>query len=162
MAIVVFGFYLVHYTYTYIQTLNFNFHGQALPIFWIVLLCGVGILMFLGGFKSTPKKEKYVDGRGYVVLSATNELEHRALAKEVLGRDLSPNEIVHHINGRRTDNDVRNLCVMDTEKHEHHHSWLKWKKEKTGRYPSIAQQKKALEGEYGGMLLESVQKKSGT
>lgn len=51
---------------------------------------------------------------------------------------------------------------MDSEKHEHHHSWLKWKKEKTGRYPSIAQQKRVLENEYGGMLLESVRKKSGT
>ncbi len=47
---------------------------------------------------------------------------------------------------------------MDREKHEHFHSWLRWKKEKTGKYPPNAKQKEILESEYGGTLLENVRR----
>lgn len=95
--------------------------------------------------------KRYLNSEGYIVIS---ELEHHYVAKQVLGRDLMPNEVVHHINGKKSDNNVKNLCVMDAEKHEHFHSWLIWKKEKSGSYPSINNQKKVLEQEYGGTLLE--------
>lgn len=107
-------------------------------------------------YKALSKKEKYINERGYVVLVAHNELEHRYIAKQLLGRNLKPNEIVHHINGKRADNNVFNLCLMDREKHEHFHSWLRWKKEKIGRYPQFHDQKKILVGEYGGSLLETI------
>lgn len=100
-------------------------------------------------FRST----RYLNKQGYVVLRKTNELEHRAIAIKLLGRELYANEVVHHINGRRDDNHVSNLCLMDRENHELFHSWLRWKKDKSGHYPSIKNQKRILREEYGGTLL---------
>jgi superfamily II DNA helicase RecQ len=91
-----------------------------------------------------------------VVLTRENELEHRYIAKRLLGRELRRNEVVHHINGNKTDNDLRNLCLMDREKHEYFHSWLIWKRKKSGAYPPFREQKRILEEEYGGTLLESL------
>lgn len=99
---------------------------------------------------------KFTNSMGYVVLSENNELEHRFIAMRLLNRELQPNEVVHHINGKKDDNEIKNLCVMDSEKHEYFHSWLVWKKTKSGSYPSINQQKNALENEYGGILLEKI------
>ncbi|MCH2535769.1 MAG: HRDC domain-containing protein [Bdellovibrionales bacterium] len=98
---------------------------------------------------------KYINSNGYIVLKDVNELEHRYKAKRILNRNLYRNEVVHHINGRKTDNSFSNLCVMDSQKHEHFHAWLSWKKQKTGKYPSIKQQKRVLEKEYSGTLLET-------
>lgn len=116
-----------------------------------VVLVAVLLLWLRSILKSRPAK--HTDSRGYVVLSDLKELEHRSIAKQILKRELKQNEIVHHINGKKTDNRIWNLCLMDREKHEHFHSWLKWKKEKSSRYPSIKVQQKTLEEEYDGMLL---------
>jgi hypothetical protein len=39
-------------------------------------------------------------------------MEHRAVAEEMLGRQLKPGEIVHHINCDKTNNDPGNLHVL--------------------------------------------------
>ena len=49
------------------------------------------------------KPERYLNQWGYFVLTANNELEHRHIAKKILARDLRQNEVVHHINGKKTD-----------------------------------------------------------
>jgi hypothetical protein len=97
--------------------------------------------------------ETRINQNGYVEGVDTAELEHRAIAESVLRRDLAPNEIVHHINGEKTDNRHENLCVMDVEKHEHFHAWLDWKKKKSGNYPPLDEQHRVLVAEYGGILL---------
>ncbi len=125
-----------------------------------LLAPGFVIGLFLwGSLKFKRKKDRYINEYGYVVLTSENELEHRHIAKQLLGRELLPSEVVHHINGRRSDNKIGNLCLMDKEKHELFHSWLRWKKEKTGRYPSFKDQYRVLAREYGGTLLMYIKPK---
>lgn len=123
--------------------------------FWFVAGY-LSALVVLRASKAKPKPDKYINAKGYVVLSQSGELEHRHIAKQVLGREIKSTEVVHHVNGKRSDNKINNLCVLSNHKHEHFHSWLRWKKEKSGKYPSIYQQKRVLEQDYGGRLLEKM------
>ena len=79
--------------------------------------------------------------------------EHRYLAERCFGRALESDEVVHHINGRRSDNRLENLCVLHYLKHEQYHAWLKWKKDKEGQYPSDSVLRGILVKEYGGVIL---------
>ena len=45
--------------------------------------------------------------------------EHRFVMAKHLGRTLYPTELVHHINGVRTDNRLSNLVLTTTKEHEH-------------------------------------------
>jgi hypothetical protein len=50
---------------------------------------------------------KYVGKRG----------EHRALMESIVGRQLSYNEVVHHIDGNKKNNSLENLQIMDRGEH---------------------------------------------
>ena len=47
--------------------------------------------------------------------------EHRLVIEGEIGRYLSPDEIVHHINGNKTDNHPQNLQVMSRSEHSRLH-----------------------------------------
>lgn len=43
--------------------------------------------------------------------------EHRVVAEEMIGRPLMPNEIVHHLDGNKQNNNPSNLRVMTQSEH---------------------------------------------
>ena len=42
---------------------------------------------------------------------------HRIVAEEILGRPLEPNEVVHHIDGNKRNNDPSNLMIITQSEH---------------------------------------------
>ena len=51
-----------------------------------------------------------------------NIREHRKVISIVLGRELSPCEIVHHIDGNKRNNDISNLKILSRSEHAKLHS----------------------------------------
>ena len=99
---------------------------------------------------------KRLNEDGYVLIkseSGGEVLEHRQKAEKILGRRLENWEVVHHINGRRSDNRLKNLCVMDSRNHDRYHEWYDWIFKTYGNYPRRETQLKKLREDFKGTLL---------
>jgi hypothetical protein len=59
--------------------------------------------------KHNPYPRVWVAGRAVAA--------HRLVAATILERDLEPGEVVHHVNGDKTDNRPENLRVLPSQRH---------------------------------------------
>lgn len=67
---------------------------------------------------TNPRAMKNANWRGYVY-------EHIKIAGEFLGRPLRKSEVVHHLDGVRSNNRTENLLVLLRSEHIKLHTWLK-------------------------------------
>jgi len=89
-----------------------------------------------GNLNPRWKGGRIVEGRGYIYRYKPNHpfsnkdgyvFEHRLVMEEHIGRYLSIDEIVHHKNNNRADNDIKNLILFKGQ--SNHARWHKTAKE---------------------------------
>ena len=78
---------------------------------------------------------------GYVYISTVNERYalHRRIMEEYIGRKLTANEVVHHINGNKLDNRIENLKLTNRVEHQtvlHKNDLENRRNKKTGQFES--------------------------
>ena len=66
------------------------------------------------------KNGRSMHSNGYIFIwkDGKRKLEHRLVIAKILGRPLKKSEIVHHVNGIKTDNRPENLLVTTQSKHK--------------------------------------------
>jgi len=74
----------------------------------------------IGNKKNTWKNGKSITKAGYIVRYVSPKkyvLDHRYIIEKELGRKLSSNEDVHHIDGDKTNNSFENLMILSRQEH---------------------------------------------
>lgn len=83
---------------------------------------------------------------------------HDVIAETEIGRRLSRNEVVHHINGIKSDNRLSNLMVLTASQHASLHRWwddvngVRRQRDDSGRFTSdkmVAARTQQGEGDHG-------------
>lgn len=87
-----------------------------------------GIRMANGYITILMPEHPYCNKKGYV-------RKHRLVMEAHIGRVLLPTEVVHHINGIRTDNRIENLMLFNScGEHQRLHSNNDNRRDKYGRF----------------------------
>jgi len=60
----------------------------------------------------------FSDIQGYI-------MQHRLVMEAYIGRYLNKEEIIHHINGNKSDNRIENLLITNNHEHLQYHSQLR-------------------------------------
>jgi hypothetical protein len=70
---------------------------------------------------------KKINEAGYVLIKVENKwvLEHVFVVSQFLGRELTKDEIVHHIDFDKTNNQIENLALFTKKQHSHFHRQIK-------------------------------------
>lgn len=75
------------------------------------------------------KTGKTKNKSGYILISVgkgRQVYQHRFVVENHLGRTLDRNEHVHHLNGDKTDNRIKNLKLLSHKEHNHLHATEQW------------------------------------
>lgn len=120
----------------------------ALSVFAIIVIYFY-IAFYKRVYYPTRQIFKRKNESGYIMIDGG--FEHRILAEQWLGRKLTPDEEVHHINGKRWDNSRANLAVISRENHRRWHARLEWMFANK-MFPSIKTQRSKLINEFGARL----------
>jgi len=82
-----------------------------------------------GKLSNNFKTGRITDVNGYVSIRTNGKYmyEHRYVMEQHLGRKLLKDEAVHHINGVRADNKIKNLIVMKKKAHDSFESKKRWR-----------------------------------
>ena len=67
--------------------------------------------------------ERRLSAAGYVYINRDNKTvyEHRHVMEKMLGRKLRSDEHVHHIDGDKSNNSIKNLELLSSSEHRRHH-----------------------------------------
>jgi len=64
-------------------------------------------------------KDKEVNEKGYVIWKDSGKLVHRWVAEKKYGKEEIKGKHIHHIDGKKKNNDKSNLLLIDKEDHYH-------------------------------------------
>lgn len=63
--------------------------------------------------------------------------EHRMVMEQFIGRELTKDEYVHHIDGNKLNNDIKNLQIITKIEHSRFHALKRgFGKDRKGKYPT--------------------------